>query len=172
MLNIEKFQFVKTGDFADGASTGQDGIYERDFGQYIVQIAISGNLMTLSYTDLSQIAARQIDVAIKYTVDTQEEFDYLIMKGRVGWLFEKAARNSTNDMLSAANLSDEILTSAFHILFGRDWKNIWTEREKAMEMRSIIRGNTQPCAPFENWLAVIKYLLYYCEQLNNYKLQQ
>jgi len=70
--------------------------------------------------------------------------------------------NSTNAVLAAVNLSDEILMEAFHVLFGRNWKKSWTERDKAREMRSIIKGDTQPCCPFENWVAVIKYLLPHC----------
>jgi hypothetical protein len=70
--------------------------------------------------------------------------------------------NSTNAVLAAVHCSDEILTEAFHILFGRNWKKYWSERDKAREMRSIIEGNTQPCVPFQNWVAVIKYLLPHC----------
>jgi len=67
-----------------------------------------------------------------------------------------------NVVLAAGQLSDEILTEAFHILFGRNWKKYWSERDKAREMRSIIKGDTQPCCSFENWVAVIKYLLPHC----------
>ena len=70
--------------------------------------------------------------------------------------------NNAKPVLAAVHLSDEILMEAFHILFGRNWKKSWTERDKAREMRSIIKGDTQPCCPFENWVAVIKYLLSHC----------
>jgi hypothetical protein len=72
------------------------------------------------------------------------------------------SKNSINAVLAAVHLSDEILMEAFNILFGRNWKKSWTERDKAREMRSIIKGDTQPCCQFENWVAVIRYLLPYC----------
>jgi hypothetical protein len=59
-------------------------------------------------------------------------------------------------------LDDEKLTVAFHILFDKDCKKYWTERDKAREMRSIFNGGTQPCRPFENWVKCIKYLSLHC----------
>jgi hypothetical protein len=56
------------------------------------------------------------------------------------------------------NHPDNFLSEAFHILFGRNYKKSWTETDKANEMRSIIKGSTQPCVPFENWVAVVKFL--------------
>ena len=55
-------------------------------------------------------------------------------------------------------LDDKQLTEAFHILFDKDWKKYWTERDKAAEMRSIFNGGTQPCRPFENWVKLMEYL--------------
>jgi len=55
-------------------------------------------------------------------------------------------------------LDDKQLTEAFHILFGKDWKKYWTERDKAAEMRSIFNGGTQPCRPFENWVKLMEYI--------------
>ena len=59
-------------------------------------------------------------------------------------------------------LDDEKLTVAFHILFDKDWKKYWTEKDKAREMRSIFNGGTQPCRPFENWVKCIEYLSLHC----------
>lgn len=59
-------------------------------------------------------------------------------------------------------LDDKTLTEAFHILFEKDWKKYWTERDKAMEMRSIFNGGTQPCRPFENWVKCIEFLSLHC----------
>jgi hypothetical protein len=56
-------------------------------------------------------------------------------------------------------LTDNQLADAFHILFGKDWKKYWTERDKAAEMRSIFNGGTQPCRPFENWVKLMEFLV-------------
>ena len=56
-------------------------------------------------------------------------------------------------------LTDKQLTDAFHILFGKDWKKYWTERDKAAEMRSIFNGGTQPCCPFANWVKLMEFLV-------------
>ena len=55
-------------------------------------------------------------------------------------------------------LTDKQLTDAFHILFDKDWKKYWTERDKAAEMRSIFNGGTQPCRPFSNWVKLMEFL--------------
>lgn len=55
-------------------------------------------------------------------------------------------------------LTDKKLADAFHILFGKDWKKYWTERDKAEEIRSIFNGGTQPCCPFANWAKLMKFL--------------
>lgn len=91
MFNIEKFKFVKTDDFKDGLSKGQDGIYQRDFGtKFRVQLMICGNMFTLSYINRPNGEdSFKRDVACRYIVETQEQLDFLILKGRVGWYFEK-----------------------------------------------------------------------------------
>jgi hypothetical protein len=61
--------------------------------------------------------------------------------------------------LSFHDYSEKRLVDAFHILFGRNYKKAWTETDKANEMRSIIKGNTQPCVSFDNWVAVVKFLI-------------
>jgi hypothetical protein len=45
-----------------------------------------------------------------------------------------SSQNSTNAVLTAAHLSDEILTEAFHILFGRSWKKIKQEKCDQLSM--------------------------------------
>ena len=67
-------------------------------------------------------------------------------------------------MLSTVHsLDDKILTDAFHILFGNDWKKNWSEYDKAMEMRAIFDDNTQPCRPFKNWVKCIEFLSLCCK---------
>jgi hypothetical protein len=63
------------------------------------------------------------------------------------------------DMVQASeHLPEEILEKAFHLLFGPEWKISWSRIDKANEMRSVIRGNSQPCAPFCRWISVVDYL--------------
>jgi len=61
-------------------------------------------------------------------------------------------------ILSATNLPDEKLNEAFHILFGREWKQKWSVKDTAYEMRNIINGSTSPCISFENWVSCINFL--------------
>lgn len=58
-------------------------------------------------------------------------------------------------------LTDKQLADAFHILFGKDWKKHWTERDKAAEMRTIFNGGTQPCCPFTSWVKLMEFLALY-----------
>lgn len=54
--------------------------------------------------------------------------------------------------------SDKQLSEAYDILFGKDWKKTWSERGRANEMRSIIRGGTMPCIAIEKWAECIDFL--------------
>ena len=55
-------------------------------------------------------------------------------------------------------LDDKILTEAFYILFDKNWKKYWTEKDKSREMKSIFNGGTQPCVSFEKWVKCIEFL--------------
>lgn len=88
---IDCWDFIKTDDFKDGLSSGVDGIYSRDFGQdFRVQLIVSGNMVTLSYIDNpNSDNPFKRDVACRYVVNTQEQFDFIILNGRVGDRFKR-----------------------------------------------------------------------------------
>lgn len=76
---------------------------------------------------------------------------------------ESTKGNNANTLLGTVHLlDDKILTEAFHILFGNDWKKYWTEYDKAREMKLIFNGGTQPCCPFESWVKCIEFLYLHC----------
>lgn len=61
-------------------------------------------------------------------------------------------------ILKLLALPDSVLAKAFVVLHGDDWKKIWTEHDKAKEMRSIFNSGTQPAIPFFKWVECIDYL--------------
>lgn len=65
-------------------------------------------------------------------------------------------------LLGACALDDIILAEAFTILFDPTWKRNWTHRDKAKEMRSIIKGQTQVCRPFFNYAECIDFISRHC----------
>jgi hypothetical protein len=62
------------------------------------------------------------------------------------------------DAEKASKLSDHKLAEAFRILYGAEWKRDWNEQSKAYEMRSILRGGTMPCVPFEKWVHTVNFI--------------
>lgn len=56
-------------------------------------------------------------------------------------------------------LDDQTLAEAFDILVAQSWVRDWGgEKHKADTMKNIIKGDTQPCQPFENFVKCIEFL--------------
>lgn len=100
------------------------------------------------------IEGEYIDVSFKEGVYQIKQLNRNAVKSHISY-----ENNELNTNFSQLPLSTEILTECYHILFDRNYKKYWTERDKAREMGSIIKGNIQPCRPFENWFKVVNYLL-------------
>jgi hypothetical protein len=49
-----------------------------------LELTILGDIYSLRVID-RDASSRNLDVFNRYTVETQEQLDYLILKGRVGW---------------------------------------------------------------------------------------
>lgn len=76
-------------------------------------------------------------------------------------------QNASEFIYKARALDDEILSKAFRILFGDDFKRFFRDDYKASEMRSILSGGTMPCVSFENWLNCISFLSMEDSIMNN-----
>lgn len=63
------------------------------------------------------------------------------------------------DIDKARQLPNEVLAHAYVLLYGEDWKMGWSDKSKAYEMRSILDGGCQPCAPFEKWVEVVGFIM-------------
>ena len=55
-------------------------------------------------------------------------------------------------------LDKQTLSEAFILLFGKEYKKYWFDEDRAREMIAILKGNVQPCCPFENWVKTIEFL--------------
>ena len=70
-----------------------------------------------------------------------------------------APKPSAFNIDKAQQLPDEVLAHAYVLLYGEDWKMGWSDKSKAYEMRSILDGGCQPCAPFEKWVEVVGFIM-------------
>lgn len=96
VINIEKFGFIRVAEFEDGRKYPNDGFWEfRVREDYLIRLMVSCDTFTLSYAlgynDSTQDEDyNEVRVANRYKCETQEQFDFLILNGRVGWNFKKA----------------------------------------------------------------------------------
>jgi len=57
--------------------------YKRLFKDFAIELMVAANVYSLEYT----LHENTINVANRYKVETQEELDFLILNGRIGWIF-------------------------------------------------------------------------------------
>jgi len=78
-LDVFKYGFALSED--------KDGLfsYEKKVAGMTICLIEAANMYTLYYWQKDN----KVNVANRYIVETQEQLDFLIFKGRVGWVFEQ-----------------------------------------------------------------------------------
>jgi hypothetical protein len=74
------------------------------------------------------------------------------------WFEDELLAVVTGKVLDAKNFSADILAEGYNVLFGEDHKPYWLVNDKARDIFSIMRGGTQPCCDYKNWVNFICFL--------------
>lgn len=91
-----KIDILKYGFALKGTSECGIQFYERRITpNIIVNLMVATNIYSLSYTTFEDNGDTYFEaqVANRYRIDTQSEFDFLILNGRVGWGFATKESN-------------------------------------------------------------------------------
>lgn len=79
MIDIDKYGLKLS-------RTSESGIkfYLRTFKDFTIELMVADSTYSIEYT----LHEETVKVANRYHVDTQEQLDFLIYNGRVGWVFK------------------------------------------------------------------------------------
>ncbi len=77
-MDVSKHGFVLS-------RTSENGVffYEKKTQNFVIELMVATNVYSLEYT----LNNNTVKVANRYKVENQEQLDFLILNGRVGWLF-------------------------------------------------------------------------------------
>jgi hypothetical protein len=78
VIDVYKYGFVLS-------RTSENGVvfYKKEIREFVVELMVAANVYSLEYN----LNGNTVKVANRYKVKTQEQLDFLILNGRVGWLF-------------------------------------------------------------------------------------
>lgn len=82
-INYEKYGFVLEREDPNGYKVFTKIIDDKRF----IQLSVINNTVTLSDFDMQFKGREKMVIACRYKIEQQKELDFIIYKGRVGFLF-------------------------------------------------------------------------------------
>ena len=81
-IDLEKFGFKKVSEHKHSKPFGQDGVYERELREnQIARLSVFASSYTLEI--IFKDNDTKLTLADRYEISTQEQFDFLILNGRI-----------------------------------------------------------------------------------------